>query len=52
MCGVCAVCVPQKRERASCMVEAATFVKLSGDACTHTHEWQLLRFNMGLNGNF
>ena len=27
-------------------------VKLSGDACTHTHEWQLLGLYMGLNGNF
>ena len=41
-----------ERERASCTVEAATFVKLSGDACIHTHEWQLLGLNMGLNGNF
>ena len=27
-------------------------VKMSGDACNHTHEWQLLGLNMGLNGNF
>ena len=27
-------------------------VKMSGDACNHTHKWQLLRLNMGLNGNF
>ena len=27
-------------------------MKLCGDACNHTHEWQLLRLNMGLNGNF
>ena len=48
---VCA-CGALERERASCTVEAATFVKLSGDACIHTHEWQLLGLNMGLNGNF
>ena len=41
-----------ERERASCTVEAATIVRLSGDACIHTHEWQLLGLNMGLNGNF
>ena len=31
------VCSALERERASCTVEAATFVKLSGDACFHTH---------------
>ena len=41
-----------ERERASSSVPAATFVKMSGDACNHTHEWQLLGLNMGLNGNF
>ena len=46
MCDVCAL----ERERASCTVEAATFVRLSGDACTHTHEGQLLELSMGLNG--
>ena len=49
MCGVCGAL---ERERASCTVEAATFVCLSGDACIHTHEGQLLELNMGLNGNF
>ena len=33
-------------------VPAATYVKMSGDACNHTHEWQLLGLNMGLDGNF
>ena len=46
-----AVCAPQKRESARCTVEAATFVKMSGEACIHTHGWQLLGLNMGLNGN-
>ena len=46
------MCGALERERASCTVEAATFVKLSGNACIHTHEWQLLGLNMGLNGNF
>ena len=27
-------------------------VKMTGDACNQTHEWQLLGLNMGLNGNF
>ena len=45
------MCAPQKRDRARCTVEAATFVKMSGEACIHTHEWQLLGLNMGLNGN-
>ena len=27
-------------------------VKKSGDACNHTHKWQVLGLNMGLNGNF
>ena len=49
MCGVCGAL---ERESASSSVQAATFVKLSGDACIHTHEWQLLGLNMGLNGNF
>ena len=48
MCGVCAL----DRERASCMVEVATFVRLSGNAYIHTHEGQVLELNMGLNGNF
>ena len=39
-------------DRASSSVPAATYVKTSGDACNHTHEWQLLGLNMGLNGNF
>ena len=46
------VCGTLERERASSSVPAATFVKMSGDACNHTHEWQLLGLNMGLNGNF
>ena len=45
------VCAPQKRESARCTVDAATFVKMSGEACIHTHGWQLLGLNMGLNGN-
>ena len=44
--------VREERERASSSVPAATFVKMSGDACNHTHKWQLLGLNMGLNGNF
>ena len=46
------VCGTLERERASSSVPAATFVKMSGDACNQTHEWQLLGLNMGLNGNF
>ena len=45
-------CACLERERASSSVAAATFVKMSGDACNHKHEWQLLGLNMGLNGNF
>ena len=41
----CAVC-DVKRESASSSVQAATFVKLSGDACIHTHEGQLLTLNI------
>ena len=47
----CRVCTTEKRESARCMAEAATFVKMSGEACIHTHGWQLLGLNMGLNGN-
>ena len=34
-----------ERENANCMVEAASFVWLSGAACIHTAEWQLLTLN-------
>ena len=43
-CSVCAL----ERERARSRSKAV----LCGDACIHTHEGQLLEFNMGLNGNF
>ena len=43
MCGVCSAL---ERESASSSVQAAAFVKLSGDACIHTHEWQLLALNI------
>ena len=43
MCGVCGAL---ERESASSSVQAATFVKLSGDACIHTHEGQLLALNI------
>ena len=49
MCGVCSAL---ERERARYMVEAVTFVKLSGAAYIHAHEWLLLQHNMGLYGNF
>ena len=45
MCGVCGAL---ERERARCMVEAVTFVKLSGGASIHAHEWLLLQPNTGL----
>ena len=48
---MCSVCSALERESASSTVQAATFVKMSGEACIHTHEWQLLGLNMGLNGN-
>ena len=48
----CGVCGALERERASSSEHAATFVKMSGGAWNHTHEWQLLGLNMGLNGKF
>ena len=40
----CVVCL--ERESTNCMVEAATFVWMSGGDCIHTAEWQLLALNI------
>ena len=43
---MCRVCGALERESASSSEQAATYVKLSGDTCIHTHEWQLLALNI------